>query len=140
MIDIIGTLRHIKQRVDNLFAMVNAILTLTETGGTVTTTGPGTEDVIYINAAPAGVFEPAVVQIDFTNQTAAETVVVRVYYRINPTVVAMVLKDEVAFVGLQDPELKNVDLEPNRFGVQVTIENTAGGPAIAYDWAVFKRD
>ncbi len=138
MIDIIGTIRHIKQRVDHIFALVNAMLTLQETGGTVTTTGPGTEDVIYTNAAPAGVFEPKNVQIDFTAQTAAETVVVRVYYRIRSGG-GPVMKDEVAFAGVITPKLKNVNLEPNRFGVTVTMERTAGA-AKSYDWAVFYRE
>jgi len=114
----------------DIFATVNALLTLTETGGTVTTTGG--EDDVYVNDAPAGVYEPKKVMIDFTNQTAAETVVVRTYYRIKSTG-NLILKDEVTFAGVQDPPLINVELEPNRFGVEVTMERTAGG-AKDYDW------
>ncbi|GAI48574.1 unnamed protein product, partial [marine sediment metagenome] len=62
------------------FDLINAMLVLTETGGTVNT--DGTEQDVYINNAPAGVFDPQKVMIDFTNQTAAETVIVRTYYRI----------------------------------------------------------
>lgn len=117
------------------FAIVNALLMLTETGGTVTTTGPGTEDDVYVNDAPAGVFKPLKVMIDFTNQTAAETVVVRIYYRIKSGGTAR-LKDEVTFAGVQDPPLINIELEPNRFGIVVTIERTAGA-AKDYDWEAF---
>ncbi len=103
---------------------VLSFLILTETGATVTT--DGTEQTLYVNNSPTGVFSPKIVQIDFTNQTAAETVVIKEYYRIKSGGV-FVLIDEVTFVGVQDPLLKNIRLEENRFGVRVTIEKTAGG-------------
>jgi len=122
--------------IEAVFDLVNAILTLTETGGTVTT--DGTEQNLYINNAPAGVFDPKIIQIDFTNQTAGETVVIREYYRINSTG-GLIKKDEVTFAGVQDPLLKDVTLEENRFGVQVTIQRTAVVVDRAYDWeAVYK--
>ena len=123
------------QRLIDIFNIVNAILVTTETGGTITTSGA--EQNVYINNAPAGVYEPLKVMIDFTNQTAVETVVVRTYYRINPTG-NLIKKDEVTFVGVQDPALINVELEPNRYGIQVTMERTAGA-ALDYDFAVFYR-
>lgn len=122
--------------INAVFDLINAILTLTETGGTVTT--DGTEQNVYINNAPAGVFDPKIVQIDFTNQTAGETVVLREYYRIKSGG-GMVKMDERTFAGVQDPLLKNVTLEENRFGVQVTIQRTAVVVDRAYDWeAVYK--
>jgi len=117
------------------FDLVNAMLILEETGGVVTTTGPGTEDVVYINNNPAGVFKPKVVKINFTNQTAAETVVVRTHHR-DEDGGGLIKDSEVAFAGVQDPLLKNITLQPNRFGVDVTIERTAG-VAKAYRWEVF---
>ena len=113
-----------------IIAAVNAILTLTETGGTVTT--DGTEQNVYINNAPAGVFEPKMVHIDFTNHTAGETVIVREYYRIKSGG-GLIKNDEIQFAGVQDPLLKTVTLEPNRFGAKVTIEKTAGTNR-AYDF------
>lgn len=118
-----------------IFDLVNAMLVLTETGGTVTT--DGTEQNVYINDAPAGVFSPQKVMIDFTNQTAAETIVVRTYYRIKSGG-NYIKKDEVTFAGAQDPDLINVELEPNRFGVKVTMERTAGGIK-TYDWEVLYK-
>ncbi len=136
MLDLIGTLRWIKARVDMIFALVNATLTLQETGGTVTTTGA--EQDVYRVAAPMGVFEPLKVQIDFTNQTAAETVVVRLYYQIaaigNP-----IQKDEVTFAGVQAMKLKPIELEPNRHGIRVTLQRTVGGVQ-AYPWTVLFRN
>lgn len=135
MIDPIGTLRHIYSRANQIFEMVVAILTLQETGGSITT--DGAEQDLYRNETPLGVFQPLKLQIDMTAQTAAETVVVRVYYRIWGGG-GMVKKDEVTYAGAQDPDLKNVELEPNRHGVRVSLQRTAGG-AQPYPWAVFYR-
>jgi hypothetical protein len=113
-----------------ILASVNAILVLTETGGTVTTTGPGTEDNVYVNDAPAGEYEPRKVVIDFSDLALGETATVREYYRIKSGGVAR-LTDEVTFTGVQAQPMKEIHLEPNRFGVAITIEGTAG---VVYDW------
>ena len=106
---------------------------LTETGGSITT--DGTEQNVYMNVAPAGVFRPVCVKIDMTNQTATETVVLRTYYQINPAG-ALVLQDTVTYAGVVSPELINIDLEPNRYGVAVTIQRTVIGVDRVYDWEV----
>ena len=124
--------------VTNIFNIVNGFLVLKETGGTVTTTGPGTEDDVYINNAPAGVYKPLKVIVDFSNQTANETVIIREYYRLNSGG-ALILEDERTFAGVQDPLLKPVALEPNRFGIRVSMERTAG-VAKAYDWTIFYKN
>ena len=112
-----------------------AILTLTETGGTLTT--DGTEQNMYINNAPAGVFAPRQIFIDFTNQTAGETLVVREYYRIKSGG-DLIKLSETTYAGVQDPLLKHIELKENRFGVKVTAELTAGANQ-DYDWeAVYK--
>lgn len=109
---------------------------LIETGGTITT--DGTEQTVYVNEAPAGIFEPRVIKIDFTNHTAAETVKIRTYYKIKSG--GGYVKDtETTFAGAQDPDLINKHLEPTRFGVKVTIEKTAGNNK-AYDWEVFYEE
>lgn len=135
MIGPIKTVRWIYERIRLVFLEINAILMLQETGGSVTT--DGTEQDIYRVETPMGVFSPIKVQIDFTNQTAAETVRIRVYYRITGGG-NRILKDERVFAGVQTEPLKNVELEPNRHGIRVTIERLAGG-AIAYEWATFYR-
>lgn len=136
-IDPIGTLRHIYRRANQLFDLVNAILMLTETGGTVATTVINTEYDVYINETPLGVFLPKKVQINFRAQTVNEIVLVRLYYRINPTG-DKEKKDELAFDGVQEPVLKNIKLEPNRYGVRVSIERIAGDSK-DYDWCVFYK-
>ena len=118
--------------VTDIKAVTDGLPTLSETGGTVTT--DGTEQNVYVNEAPAGVFRPMCVKLDCTNQTATETVVIRTYYRIAPAG-AYVLQDTLTFVGAISPELVNIDLEPNRYGVRVTLELTAGTNR-EYTWEV----
>ena len=125
----------IKKIYASCVGFVTGLLVLTETGGTVTT--DGTEQNVYINDAPAGVYSPRLIQIDFTNQTAAETVIIREYYRIKAGG-ALIKTDETTFAGVQDPLLKGILLKDNRFGVNVTIEKTAGANK-AYDYeAIYK--
>jgi len=124
-------------RLTAIFNLISAMLVTTETGGSLTTTGPGTEDNVYINNAPAGIYEPLMVQIDFTNQLVTDTARVRVYYRITPGG-GLLMKDELVFAGVQVPVLKNIPLEPNRYGIQVTIETIAGAATI-YPWNVVYR-
>jgi hypothetical protein len=124
------------QRLIDIFNLVNAMLVTTETGGTITT--DGTVQDVYINNAPAGVFEPLKVMVDLSGMTVAETVVIRTYYRIRPGPAIMKQKDEVVFQGVQGLPLKNIELEPNRYGIQVTLECTVGGP-IDIPWEVLYR-
>ena len=110
---------------------------LTEVAGQITT--DGNEQVLYTEETPAGIFEPRTCKIDMTNQTAAETVDIRVYYRI----IAggnMILQSNTTFAGAQDPDLINIELEPNRYGIRITIQNTAVGVHRAYDWEVFYEE
>lgn len=121
--------------VTDILEVTNALPTLTETGGMVTT--DGTEQNVYINLVPLGIFKPICVKVDFTNQTVTETVIVRTYYRITAGLAdPFTLQDEVTYVGPVSPELINIELEPNRFGVQVTIEKTVGTNR-AYNWEAF---
>lgn len=119
--------------VDAIEAIVEAEAILEETGGELTT--DGTAQTIYINNAPAGVFRPICVLIDFANQTVTETVVVRELYRIAPAG-PLTVHDEDTFVGVVTNPIVKIELSPNRYGVQVIIEKTAGTNR-AYDWTVF---
>ena len=119
--------------VDAIEAIVEAEAILEETGGELTT--DGTAQNLYINNAPAGVYRPICLIIDFANQTATETVVIRELYRIAPGAALTVL-DEQSFEGVVDDPLVQIDLAPNRYGVSVVIEKTAGTNR-AYDWTVF---
>lgn len=118
-----------------IFDIVNASLVTSETGGTLT--ADGTEQNLYINNAPSNVYEPLVVQLDCTNMAAGDTVVLRTYYRIKDGG-NWIKKDQLALSDDQDPDLKNIALEPNRYGVKVTLEQTAGVNR-EYDWEVIYR-
>ena len=122
----------------DIYDMANAILTLQETGGSVTT--DGTEQTLYINDAPLGVFRPVVLYVDLDAMVAGDTTVFRVYYRI-VSGGGLQLIDFQTYAG-QDGGLANsikligIDLGPVRYGVQVTIQRTVQGDR-AYPWAVF---
>jgi len=109
---------------------------LTEIGGQLTT--DGNVQNLYIAEAPAGIFRPICVKIDFTNHTATETVVIKTHYRIAPGGVHRE-QDSVTYAGVPAEPLINIDLEPNRYGVKVTIQKTAGTNR-AYDWEVFYEE
>ena len=122
--------------VDAIRVVTDATPVLTETGGTVTT--DGTEQNVYINNAPAGVYKPICAKLDFTNHTATETVVLRTYYRIE-TGGALIQDDAVTYIGVPTVPLINIELLPTRFGVQVTMEKTAGTNR-AYVWEAFYEE
>lgn len=104
-------------------SVTDAIPTLTEDGGTVTT--DGLEQDVYINNAPAGIYKPNVVKIDLSNNGAGETVVIRTYFR-NVVGGALVLEDTVTVIGVPATPMLNVPLDPTRFGTRVSIHRTAG--------------
>ncbi len=122
--------------VDAIRVVTDATPVLTETGGTVT--ADGTEQSVYINNAPAGVYKPICVKVDFTNHTATETVVLRTYYRIAAGG-GWLQDDEVEYVGIPTVPLINVELLPTRFGIRVTLEKTAGTNR-DYLWEAFYEE
>ena len=126
------------QRLIDIFNLINALLTTTETGGTLTT--DGTEQTLYTVAAPAGIFEPRVILLDTTNLVLGDTIVVRTFYRIVPGG-GLIPSEEVTFVGPSPPafRLKEIPLKPNRYGYEVTLHQTVGAPAVDYDWEVVYR-
>ena len=106
---------------------------LEETGGILTT--DGTVQNLYINNAPAGIYRPVCIDIDFTNHTAGETVVIRLSKRMYGGG-GWIEFDELSFAGVQDPLGKTIELLPTRFGIMVTIEKTVGTNR-AYRWEAF---
>jgi len=114
-------------------AKLDAMLMLTETGGTVTLTAPDTEDNLYINNAPAGEYYPRKVVVDLSDLDVAEVAIIRTYYRIKSGGDLKLKGAPTIFNGVQAEPLKNIELEPNRFGVKVTIDGTTG---VDVDWEV----
>ncbi len=123
----------LQEDVDAIESLVAAEAVLEETGGTITS--DGTEQNVYINNAPGGVYEPRWFNLNFTNQTATETLVIRTYYR---TAVGggWIRDDNATFIGVPTNLLVTVALKPDRYGCRVTIEKTAGTNR-AYVWEVF---
>ena len=119
--------------VANIMAVTNALPILEETGGTFTL--DGTVQNLYINNAPTGVYEPISLNINLSNHTAGDTIQFRTLYR-NVAGGALVERDVLPLAGALDSPSVNIDLEPNRFGIQVTAQLTAGGN-YALTWEVF---
>ena len=117
-------------------AIVNALAVLEETGGTITSV-LGSEVTVYRNNAPGGVFIPKCVKIATANHTATESITVREYYRIESGG-GLILHDSKPYVGAIAMEEITVRLDPNRFGVEITLELDAGTPR-DYTWeALYK--
>ena len=119
--------------VDAIEAIAEAEAILEETGGTITT--DGTEQNVYINNAPGGIYVPRWFNINFANHTVTEAVTIRVYYR-NVDGGGWVQDDSQGFVGVPVNLLISVQLKPARYGCRVTVEKTAGTNR-AYVWEVF---
>lgn len=134
MIDKIGLLRWVRARVNHLFDIANAQLRLTETGGSIT--ADGTEQTVAIIDVPTGSFKPLKMKIDMTNMDWGDSTVVKWYERLVDGG-GLVEKDEERFDGPQNimplSPVKNIELEPNRFGIRVSLQQVAGTNR-AYPW------
>ena len=119
--------------VDAIRAITDAMPILTETGGTLTTTGA--VQTLYINNAPDGVYKPLSLNVDLSNHGAANTIQLRVLYR-NAAGGALIQRDILSLAGVLDSDSVNIDLEANRFGIQITAQLTAG-PNYDLTWEVF---
>ncbi|KKN63595.1 hypothetical protein LCGC14_0500440 [marine sediment metagenome] len=126
--------------IDALVELAAAELTLQETGGLLTATGA--EDTVYINGDPLGTFNPRVLIVDLDNMQGGDTTVLRVYYRITAGG-GLQLEDYQAYVGADGGlansiKLVTIALNPNRFGIQLTLEQTAGVNR-TYRWEYFEE-
>lgn len=136
MIDIIGTLRHVYRRVNQLFEFAAAQLRLTETGGVLT--ADGTAQTVIVMDPPMGSFKASKLKVSLSNMDWGDTVILRWFERLSDGGV-WDLKDRMEFSGPQDvvpdsPE-KNIELEPNRFGIWITLQQTAGTYRnFAWEW------
>lgn len=121
----------------DIYDILNSLEVKQETGGIITT--DGNEQVVYEQNNP-GVMNPLWFKINLDNMLAADTVVVKVYYRVNP-LGNLELEDFQSYTGVDGglPNGRKVDsisLTANRFGWRITIQRTAGADH-AYDWEVF---
>lgn len=119
--------------------MVNASLTLNNTGGSITS--DGTEQTIYEIATPLGVHKPLCMSIDLDNMTVTETIYLRLYIK-DASGGSYKLFDAETFVGadggLPDNEkVTYVHFNPNRFGWKITLQLV--GTNRAFVWDLFKE-
>jgi hypothetical protein len=124
----------VKSDTTNIKAVTDGIAVLTESGGTKTT--DGTLQTLYINNAPSGVYKPEYLAVDFTNQTAGETIQIIIKYRIKSGGNLITDNDSPAdYAGVVAKPLVYIPLKPNRFGISITIQKTAGANQ-SYDWEI----
>ncbi len=122
--------------VTDIMTVTDGLPTLTNAVGIATTTVINTEYNLYVLAAPLGVYRPILVTVNFLNQAAGETVILRTYRRDTDGGVWSLVDETLPIVGVQDPVLLKIVLDPNRYGMRTTIERTAG--AIRdYPWSAF---
>ncbi|KKL25314.1 hypothetical protein LCGC14_2406560 [marine sediment metagenome] len=122
--------------VTDILAIADGLPTLTSMVGSTTTTIVDTEYDLYVLAAPLGVYKPILVTVNFLNQTAGETVILRQYRRDTDGGVWSLFDETLPIIGVQSPVLIGISLGPNRYGIRTTIERT-GGAARAYPWSAF---
>ncbi len=127
----------ISPAVDQIFALVNAELVLQETGGTLT--ADGTEQVLVQVDPPMGVFKPTKIKTDCTNMAWGDSIILRWYERITGAPGAWIKKDELQLDDVQIPPLRNIELEPNRHGVKVTLQQLAA-PYRDFVWEYLYED
>lgn len=131
----------VEDTADQIHELVTAEFTLQETGGSIT--ADGTEQNIYINNNPLGCFRPRAVFVDLDAMLGGDTTDFKVYYRIAAGG-GLQLQDYQSYTGV-DGGLANskklivIDLHPNRFGIQVTLQQMAGTNR-AYPWEVFTEE
>lgn len=136
MIDLIGRMNDVRHRANQIFDLITSILRLNETGGSYTPAALNTEYDMVIIDVPLGSFKPLKVKVDMTNMAWGDTTTIKWYERIS-SMGNYIEKDEEKFDGPQNivplSPMKNIHLEPNRFGFKITIEQTAG-TLRAYPW------
>ena len=120
---------------DAVRTITDALEVLTETGGTITS--DDSEQTVYVNNAPDGVYVPEYVSIDFSNHTVTETGIIRQYRRYRTGGDWIKIDQSTPIIGLPDPAGIDVVLKPNRYGIKVTLE--VDGAAREYDWEVFYK-
>jgi len=120
---------------DAIRVVTDAMPVLDETGGTIAS--DETEQNVYINNAPAGVYDPNYVGIDFSNNTISQSAVIKQYRRFKSGGDWILIDESDPIVGLPDPAGIDIELKPNRYGIKVTM--TVTGATKNYDWEAYYR-
>jgi len=128
----------LESTVDQILADANGALTTQATGGSLT--ADGSEQNLYYDNEPLGVFCPIALILDMDNMEAGDTIVCKVYHRLSDAGGLKLKKYKTwtgADGGLTDGEkLDTVEMYPSRHGFRVTLEQTGGVNRI-YPWELF---
>lgn len=86
------------------------------------------ETNLFIDDAPVRGTVGRSVKIDLSALAAGDTYVLREYYRLTNAGAYFKISNDAAntFVGVQDPVLKSIELEPYLYGCKITTQKTAG--------------
>lgn len=118
----------VEDTADQILNQVGAVLTLSSVGGTLT--ADGTEQNLYYDNEPLGVFTPVVLILDLDNMQGGDTIEIKVYHRISDAGSLKVFRYRSwtgADGGLTNGEkFDQVELYPNRHGFRITLDQTAG--------------
>jgi len=125
-------------KIDFLIGFDEALLKLSSVGSTLT--ADGSEQTLYVDNEPLGCWRPLNLILDLDAMQAGDTIVVKVYHRMSDAGSLKLLSYYTwtgADGGLSNGELlDSVELVPNRHGLQVTLQQTAGTNR-TYPWELF---
>ena len=138
-------MRYIKGLLNQVAALIAMTPVLTETGGTLT--ADGTEQNIIINNAPAAVFKPLCVKINLDNMVATDIIVVKVYERLSAggSLATDLSCEPVTYAGIDGGLVTGkkqitINLDPNRYGFKVTLQQTAFVVYKTFVWEYYYED
>jgi hypothetical protein len=137
-VTVVGVVASRMGYIKGILNLINAMLTLKETGGTLLATAA--EQNLVINNAPASVFAPKAVRINLRNMALGDVVTIRSYTRL--TAVAGLELEDVPVVYNDVQAVPNivVSLDPNRYGFKVTLQQNAGVAFRNFDYEYLWED
>jgi len=128
-----GGLRTGSKGLEQIYDLVDQIFTMKRIGDTLTT--DGTEQNLWIVDSPDFPFRPTKLTIDLTNMVAGDSIQIKEYYRLKSGG-SYIRKMTYSYIDNEDPPLKVIELEPNTYGVKITITRVLGTDR-AYDYEVY---
>jgi len=128
-----GALRTGSKGLQQIFDLIDQLFNLGRVGDVTTT--DGTNQTVFIVDNPDFPFTLTKFIIDGTNNAAGDTVEIKVYYRITEGG-NYILESTTSMIGDISPDLVVVELQPNTFGVKISLEKTAGVNR-AYNWECY---
>jgi len=119
----LGSLKTGSKGLNQLYDLVDQIFTLKRIGDDVTT--DGSEQNLFIIDSPDFPMTPKKLLVDLTNMVAGDSIQIKEYYRLKSGG-SYIRKMTYSYTDNEDPPLKVIDLEPNTYGVKLTITRVLG--------------